>query len=50
MIKNIKKNIIIIIIETEFLEMMKNIDIISSLKQENEETQEEKVNKNISNK
>ena len=29
---------------------MKNIDIISSLKQENEETQEEKVNKNISNK
>ena len=29
---------------------MKNIDIISSLKQENEETQEEKVNKNKSNK
>lgn len=29
---------------------MKNIDIISSLKQEIEETQEEKVNKNISNK
>jgi hypothetical protein len=29
---------------------MKNLDIISSLQQENKETQEEKVNKNISNK